>query len=83
MSCWTGESMINIALPQKPEEKNNLADIYRANLPDKESLFNDILMLRQVRNVHEEQIRLLKTTVARLKMRNDKLIEHIHSQNWE
>jgi hypothetical protein len=30
-------------------------------------MFEDILILRQTRNVNEEQIRLLKVTLARLK----------------
>lgn len=78
MSAWTGESVINInASPER--KKNHVDEIHKANLPDKEALFNDIMTLRQVRNVHEEQIRLLKTTVARYKMRNEKLTEQMES----
>jgi len=47
--------------------------MYKANLPDKEQLLEDILVLRQTKNVNEEQIRLLKVTIARLKKHCDKL----------
>jgi hypothetical protein len=43
MSAWTGESVINI---NPSPEKKNLDEIHRANLPDKEALFNDIMTLR-------------------------------------
>lgn len=52
MSAWTGESIINIKDPH-PQA------LY-SKLPDKEVLLEDILMLRQTKNVHEEQVRLLK-----------------------
>jgi hypothetical protein len=36
-------------------------------------MFEDILILRQTKNVHEEQIRLLKVTLARLRNHCEKL----------
>jgi hypothetical protein len=45
MSAWTGESVINInASPER--KKNHVDEIHKANLPDKEALFNDIMTLR-------------------------------------
>jgi ribosomal protein S15P/S13E len=58
MSAWTGESIINIKDPH-PQA------LY-SKLPDKEVLLEDILMLRQTKNVHEEQVRLLKVQVQKL-----------------
>jgi len=45
MSAWTGESIININ-PSPTRKKNHVDEIQKANLPDKEALFNDILTLR-------------------------------------
>lgn len=47
LSVWTGESVLNTKTEQKDPK-------YKANLPDKEQLLEDILMLRQTRNAHEE-----------------------------
>lgn len=44
MSAWTGESEIN--RDANLEKKRNVDEIHKANLPDKEALFNDIMTLR-------------------------------------
>ena len=41
--------------------------IYTANMADREELVETIVGLRQEKNIQKEQVRLLKTTVARLK----------------
>jgi hypothetical protein len=57
--------------------------VNRANLPDKETMFEDILILRQTRNVNEEQIRLLKVTLARLKRHCEKLEDQIYKNQFD
>jgi len=44
-----------------------LDKIWKTGLPDREEMLETIMTLRQEKNIHEEQIRLLKTNTARLK----------------
>jgi hypothetical protein len=46
-------------------------------------MFEDILILRQTRNVNEEQIRLLKVTLARLKRHCEKLEDQIYKSQFD
>jgi hypothetical protein len=46
-------------------------------------MFEDILILRQTRNVNEEQIRLLKVTLARLKRHCEKLEDQIYKNQFD
>ena len=55
----------------------------QATLPDKERLLEDILVLRQTRNVNEEQIRILKVQYARLKKYVDKLEDQVESYKMD
>ena len=54
-----------------------------AALPDKERLLEDILILRQTKNVNEEQIRLLKVSCARLRKHCEKLQDQIYTQVFD
>lgn len=85
MSSWTGESLLNIKGTGTNQALENHVQphpqsLHKATLPDKEKLLEDILMLRQTRNVNEEQIRLLKVSVQRLKKHCDKLQDQVYTQ---
>ena len=69
LSSWTGESQFNIDSREALRKKagRNLDDIYKAGLPDREALVDTIVTLRQEKNIHEEEIRLLKVNNAKLK----------------
>ena len=51
----------------KKKAGKNLDDIYRTGLPDRESLVDTIVVLRQQINHFEEDNRILKVNNARLK----------------
>lgn len=75
MSSWTGESVINL--------KSGADKRKHASLPDSETLLEDILVLRQTRNINEEQVRLLKVSLARMKKLNEKLTEQLRKAEFE
>ena len=70
ISNWTGESQFNVGAAEMLKKKHQskvLGDIYRTGLPDREQLVDTIVVLRQEKNMFEEEIRLLKVTCAKLK----------------
>lgn len=81
LSSWTGESIV---LNTKTNQQQHPQTMYKqATLPDKERLLEDILVLRQTRNVNEEQIRILKVQYARLKKYVDKLEDQVESYKMD
>ena len=72
MSSWTGDSLINIQKQGKVErikgQKSKIIDdLQSVTLPDRETLLDTIVNLRQQKNVYEEQLQLFKVSNARYK----------------
>ena len=70
LSNWTGgESQFIVDTKEiiKKKSEKVLSDIFRTGLPDREALVDTIVTLRQEKNLHEEEMRLLKVGNARLK----------------
>ena len=72
LSNWTGgDSQFNYDIKEremlKKKQQKVLSDIHKTGLPDREELVDTIVNLRLEKNLHEEEIRLMKVTCARLK----------------
>ena len=69
MSSWTGESVFNVKTTnalKKKQRQNYVDESYKKSMPDKEEMVDTIIALRQTKNIQEEQVRILKVTVAKL-----------------
>lgn len=67
MSAWTSDE-VNLNNKEVKHGAKRLIDkILKVNEPDREEMVETIITLRQQKNIHEEQIKLLKTTVFRMK----------------
>lgn len=64
MSAWTGDE---VGAASKKPDRPKTSRGRDPQQPDSEKLVETIVTLRQEKNVHEEQIKLLKTTIMRLK----------------
>lgn len=64
MSAWTGDE---IGAASKKPDRPRTSRGRDPKQPDSEKLVETIVTLRQEKNVHEEQIKLLKTAIMRLK----------------
>ena len=51
----------------KKKQHQNLSEVFRSGMPDREELVDTIVALRTEKNYHDEEMRLLKVSCARLK----------------